>query len=80
MKKGDKFLCIKDYVYDNFEYIFIAGKIYICEESNRLPNEVGSNEPLWQNQKEFNETDFGKLKSESYWPQYFRQLHEEEDE
>lgn len=47
IKKGDKFLCIKDVVMDDDSIEYYAGKTYISEENGCITDESGTKEHRW---------------------------------
>jgi len=47
IKKGDRFICIKDLVMDNEETMYIKGKEYTSEQDKCITNEEGNINHLW---------------------------------
>lgn len=59
IKKGDKYLCIKDYVMDDDSIAYIEGKTYIADKDNNLPSE---------------ELKIHEMNDEEYFDEYFTQV------
>lgn len=55
IKKGQRFMCIKDYVMEDGWIAYFEGKEYICYEDNCLTDEQNDSHHKMNNETDFNE-------------------------
>ena len=53
IKKGDKFLCLKDYVMDDERTAYTDGKTYTSEHDNMITDDSGDDEHRMYGQVDF---------------------------
>ena len=53
IRKGDKFLCLKDYVMNDDSIAYIKGRTYLADQDDCIQDEIDETDHVMANQEDF---------------------------